>query len=383
MNILITNGEWKSSLTCMRSFAKAGHSVSLLSFSPFTPHFHSKFCSERIITPKEEQKEEYLKFILDLIRKKKYDLLVPMSYRVVRYFSELRHEILKHVKLILPSEESVAIAGNKHRTYRLAMEIGVPIPGTYFPENLYDVEQLADRIDFPCLAKEPEECGGEGNTFIENREILRSTFQKLESQKKWAVVQNYIIGKSCNFIGVCNNGKILNYFMFESLRRYPEKNGPTVYARSFFHKKLLAHATTLAQKLSWTGPIEFEFFISEDQRCFLIEINPRFPGPLQSAYSCGVDLRLTFVKLAKGENDFLPPKPYKIGFIYRSVFPQEINSCRENNKYIFDFFVNFFRPHTCYDFSLLDPNLFWWQLKQSKWTLFPKDRENSKNIKEI
>lgn len=371
MKILVTNGEWKSSLTCMRSLAKAGHNVSLLSDSPFTPHFHSKFCQEKIITPEERQKEEYLNFILDLIRKKKYDLLIPMSDRAVRYFSELRHEILKQVKLILPSQQSVAIAGNKHRTYRLAMEIGVPIPETHFPTDLSDVEKIADKIDFPCLVKEPEECGGEGNTFIENKEVLRSIFQKLHNQKKWAVIQNCIVGKSCSLIGVCNNGKILNYFMFESLRRYPEKKGPTVYARSFFHEKLLAYSTILAEKLFWTGPIEFEFIISKSQQCLLIEINPRFPGPLQSAYSCGVDLPLTFAKIAKGENGFLPPTPYKIGLTYRSIFPQEINSCKKNARYIFDFFINFFHPKTLYDFSLFDPNLLWWQLKQTKWSLFP------------
>lgn len=373
MNILITTAEWKSALTCMRSLAKDGHKISLISSDQHTPSLYSKFCSEKIISPYENRKEEYLKFILSLIRKNRFDLLIPISDLCNEYFSDIQDALSKYVKILLPSKEAMEITRNKDKTYRFAYENNIPIPKTYFLNNLAEVEILAKEICFPCVIKESKGTGGSGNTYVNNKEELTLFFGNLsKNPKNWPVVQEFVQGRSCGFTAVCNKGNIVNFFMFELLRQFPKKGGITVYARSIFDVKAFEASKDLVKKLLWTGPIDLDFFIVKNRGPLLLEINPRFSGTIQFAYSCGVDLPLKYLELILGRKSIAKQKKYKTGVYYRNVFPEEIKSCIENKKYIPGFFINFLNPNMRYDFSLADHNLLLWQLRNIKWEFLDK-----------
>lgn len=370
MNILITTAEWKSALTCMRSLAKAGHSISLISQSPYTPSLYSKFCKESIISPKESDKNEYMDFIQGLIKSRKYDLLIPISDLCTEYFSESREDLSKYVNITMPSKEAIDIARNKDKTYRFCQQNNIPIPDTNFISGLSDVDNLKDKISFPCVVKQPKGTGGRGNQYIENKEDFILKFKSFENNNI-LIVQEFIKGRFFGMTAVCNRGEIISFFMFEVLRQYPDKDGITVYARSYYNSQGYEVCADLVKKLDWSGPIDFDCFIVEGRGVVLLEINPRFSGTIQFAYSCGIDLPLDYLKLALGESqEHIQQRKYKTGLRYRSVFPEEIYSCLSNKKYIASFILNFLRPNTRYDFSLTDRGLLLWQLKAVKWHIF-------------
>ncbi len=370
MNILITNAEWKSALTCMRSLAKKGHRISLLSSKSHSPTLYSKFCKEKIICPDEKYKKDYMSFLNELIKDRKYDFLIPISDLSVEYCSEDRDEILKHVKMLLPSKNGVIIARSKDQTYRFAQNNGIPIPDTYFPQSWQDIEHIANVISFPCVVKESNKCAGDGNKYIDSMDKLFTSFKNYENLQNWPMVQEFIKGKCYSVTAVCRDGKILDFFMYELVRQYPDTGGMTVYARSYYNTVAFEFLSKLIEKLSWTGAIDVDFFITKDKGFKLLEINPRFGGTTQFAYSCGVDLPLKYFQLAFSNSCNINPTKYKIGMFYRSIFPQEINSCIKNKKHVKSFIKNFFRLNVCYDFSLSDPVLLFQQLKAAKWDIF-------------
>ena len=373
MKILITTGEWKSALTCMRSLAKAGHVISLICPNSLVPALHSKFCKERIISPDEKHRDAYLGFIFHLIKEKKYDLLIPISDLCVEYFSEKRDEIAPYLSMLLPSREALDIARDKSKTYRFAYEHNIPIPKTFFVNNMADVQKVADEVHYPCFAKEAKPTGGSGNTFFHNKEPLNDFFRRKEqSNEIFPVIQEFVEGRFFGLTAVCNKGRIIDFFIFEAHRLTRESGGTTVYARSCFKDEILKVSERVIERLSWTGAIDFDFIVNEKGGAFLLEINPRFSGTIQFAYNCGVDLPLIYSELLFGEKDFsyLKRGKYKTHMFYRSIFPEEVTSIVRNKKYIIPFFANFLKPRMTYDFSLVDPNLFFWQLKQAKWTLF-------------
>lgn len=368
MNVLITTGEWKSALTCMRSLAQKGHKISLICSDQYEPHLYSKFCSEKIISPPERNKEEYIYFIKNLVSAKKYDLLIPISDRCMEYFSESREELGSRIKIHLPSKESLNIAKNKANTYHFCEEIGISIPKTYYPHSIAEVEKFCDSLEYPCVVKEVKGTGGSGNTYVHNKENLLSLFQSKNQDGEWPVVQEFIKGQFCGFTAVCNNGKMLDYFMFKVIRQYPRSGGITVYARSYYNEEAFKTSELLVKKLSWTGPIDLDFFMVDGKGFVLLEINPRFSGTIQFAYACGIDLPYAYLELAYGKKYIIENnRKYKTGIYYRNIFPEEIYSCKETKAYIPAFFFNFLRFNTYYDFSLADPNVIFWHIKLAKW----------------
>lgn len=369
MNILLTTAEWKGTLACMRSLARLGHRVVLLSKSKFTPHIHSKYCKESIITPREEEREVYINFLFEVLKKNKFDLVVPMSDMTVEYFSEMRNEIFKYTKLILPKKESVDIASRKDMTYRFALENKISIPKTFFPQNMEDVKKISNDSIYPCYIKYSKGAGGLGNRLALNKESLLFTFTNLKNIQDWPVIQVFAKGRYGNFVGVCDQGEIISYFIYESIRQYPEKSGPNVYSLSFYDEDALKFSLKIVKALNWTGPINFDFIMKKNNEILLIDINPRFPGSLQAASGSGVDLPSKLLEIVDGRAKKCLKKNYRENVLYRAVFLQEIHSCIENKKYFFNFFINFFRLNTCYDFSIFDYRLLWWQLKQAKWMI--------------
>lgn len=368
LRILITTAHWKAALTCMRSLAKQGHKISLLSSNPHTPALYSKFCSERIITPNEKDKNLYMEFILKLLQKNKKDVLIPISDLDIEYFNEMRDDICKYTTMLISSKESIDITRNKDKTYRFAQAHNFPIPTTYFPQNISDVEEISKHISYPCVIKKAKGSGGNGNSYMYSKEDLLTFYRSSFKDGESPMMQEFVHGKFCGFAAVCNEGELNEYFMFEVLRQYPESGGVTVYARSFHDSQVLKLSAKLIKKLLWTGPIDLDLFIS-DNSCVLIEINPRFSGTTQFAYSCGVDLPNKYLDIICGNKSKIRPSVYAKGVYYRALFPEEVNSCIKNKKNIPSFFVNFLKANTHYDFSCSDPKLLFWQLKEAKWTL--------------
>ena len=370
LNILITSATWKSALTCMRSLAKKGHSISLISSSLYTPSLYSKFCKEKIVSPNEKDKTVYLEFINKLVCSGKYDLLIPISDLCIEYFSEIREELVKNIKIVLPAKKCIDLARNKANTYRFAIENNIPIPRTYFPKSVSDVEKISKEIGFPCVVKEVNGTGGSGNSYINNKRDLISLFKESTPGNNWPVVQEFINGKFFGFTAVCNKGELLDYFMYEVLKQSPETGGITVIARSIHDERILALSKKLIEKLSWNGAIDLDIFQTAKGETILLEINPRLSGAIQFAYACKVDLPLKYMKLAFNDNGEVGAMQYKTGIYYQGIFTEWVNVCQKNKKNISTFLKNIILRRNHYDFSLLDPKLLFWQLKQAKWIFF-------------
>lgn len=382
LKVLITSANWKASLAVMKSLARKGADISLLSDDRNTPALYSKYCKKRIISPNECRKKEYTEFLINMLKDGNYDLLIPISESTVYYCSELRDEILKYARLILPSHNSILVAHNKVKTYQFSYVNDIPIPKTFFPASLSDVESISSRIFFPCITKNPFGAGGVGNKLILSKDELVSLYRNKADSANWPVIQEIVEGKTFSFAGFCSKGYILGYFMCEKLRQFPETGGITVYGKSSFNSNVLRIAQRVIEKLNWTGPISYDFILTKNNECFLIDINPRFPGNLQFSYECGIDLPNFYFNLINNKSfkeDIVSFPSYKINIIYRSIFMEELLSCKYNHLNYFSLFFNFFRLNIRHDYSFADPILLSRQMKKVMISILKHNKGNFVN----
>jgi predicted ATP-grasp superfamily ATP-dependent carboligase len=78
-------------------------------------------------------------------------VLYPTRDETVAFLSARREELGRFFRVPTPSWECVRNAWDKRRTYRLAHELSIPVPRTWFPRAEADLDQVDGR--FPLLVK--------------------------------------------------------------------------------------------------------------------------------------------------------------------------------------------------------------------------------------
>jgi len=140
--------------------------------------------------------------------------------------------------MISPSKEQFDTAFDRITTYPFAQEHDIAIPETFFPHTSDDINTISQTITFPCIVKQPDGTGGNGNTYVSDKEELISLFEQLAPQD-WPVVQKVIPGTVIGIAAVCADGQIRDFFSYAIIRQYPDSGGPTTLARSLKKNDIL------------------------------------------------------------------------------------------------------------------------------------------------
>lgn len=80
-------------------------------------------------------------------------MLFPTSDDYVEYFATNYKELNKHFILAIPDPNTVALFGNKRKTYQYAKQAGIPHPHSWYPNTLKDVESIALEVAYPVVVK--------------------------------------------------------------------------------------------------------------------------------------------------------------------------------------------------------------------------------------
>jgi predicted ATP-grasp superfamily ATP-dependent carboligase len=376
--ILVTSGAWQASLACIQSLGRKGHEVFLVDNDPrYLAVVHSKYCRGHIDSPPELEEERYIKFLLKLVKANKYDLLIPISDRCVRYCAKYQEELRKFINFTVPRYDTLMVAVNKTRTYEFAKANNISIPNTYFPVDRPEVFLLAEKELYPCVVKMPMSSASKGVFFVRTKSELMGLYQNNNFDGQWPVIQELVEGDYYSFNAVAYKGKILSYFVHTAPRAY-SVGGTLPFSFSVNDPVLWTQANALIAALNWSGAININYLKEKKRGYLLIEINPRFPGGLNFAYRMGVDLPWDYYQLALGGNPSEIEQPaYRTGVLFRTILPTEILWLYKRKGYGPMFLRNFLRFGSKTNIYWDDLKLLWWQIKETRWYCHDIKREMS------
>jgi predicted ATP-grasp superfamily ATP-dependent carboligase len=351
MKVLLTDGNFKHALAAVRSLGRRGIHVVVLSHNNVSISFFSRYCATRAIAPDPEHDPGFTEFVSSYVRNNPIDVLLPVSFAAVMQISRIKDDLAKHVKILLPSKESLEIAGNKGRTIQFAEKIGICIPRTWYPQSEAEVVEIAHDLSYPAVIKGSEESG-----FVQYSNSpadLAEKYHKIVSYSP--VIQEYITGDGYGFFALYNNGKARAIFMHKRIREYPITGGPSAVAESVYDPDLKAAGLQLLDSLHWHGVAMVEFKKdSKTGKFVLMEINPKFWGSLGLAIASGVDFPYLACIMAT-EGDIEPVFTYKTGVKFRWLFPADLFHVIANPRSLPRFIADFWDPSICYDIDLRDP----------------------------
>jgi predicted ATP-grasp superfamily ATP-dependent carboligase len=143
-------------------------------------------------------------------------------------------------------------------------------------------------------------------TFVHTKKELCDTFATLKKSTGEApLVQQMVYGEEYGVEALVHQGTIFAMVSHHRIRSLSPTGGASVLKETLddgdLKHTLEEYASTLIQKLKWSGPIMVEFKVDSDSLTpFLMEMNGRFWGSLPLSIAAGVDVPYLYYTYATG-----------------------------------------------------------------------------------
>jgi D-aspartate ligase len=255
-------------------------------------------------------------------------ILMPTSDAWVYVLSKHKETLEEYYKVSTPSWDIVKLAYNKKLTYQIAGKNDLPIPETFYPENLDALQERLSDITFPVIIK-PAIVGHFYNKTKTKVFKANTKDELIQAYIKAAhiidpseiMVQEVIPGGPDLLYSFCSffkNGKVMGMCIGRRSRQRPMDFGSaSTFVESVYVPELIELGTNLLYAMNYYGLSEVEFKKDmRDGKFKLLEVNARTWLWHSLAICCGVDF------------------PY---LLYKDMIGEEVKparSFRENVKFV-------------------------------------------------
>ena len=224
----------------------------------------SRFVSRRVRLPVlGTDPGGYLEAILDELRRRPYDLLLPM-FEESLLLAEYRAEIEAYARLFLPSFPSMLRLHHKPSLDEMCRTLGLPTPPTLVLRNAGDLRLVPQRLGFPVVMKLPAGNNSVGRTYCDDAATLEREFTRLATERELQpdelpFVQKKIDGEMICTLCFCWQGRKLAEVVYRSSRTFPESGGTAAHRESIHHHEISQIAERLVAATCWSGFLGLDF----------------------------------------------------------------------------------------------------------------------------
>jgi D-aspartate ligase len=272
----------------------------------------SRYCRHSMAWP-DASDEEQLAYLLDLADRYGLDgwAIFPTGDEAAAMVARNHAQLSQRFLLTTPSWEVMRWAYDKRLTYRMATELGVDCPRTYYPRDRDDV--AAFDCPFPLILKPAIRV--RRNPFtnakawrVESREELLARYDEACQMVDPEVImlQELIPGageSQFSFAALCNDGIPLASITARRTRQFPVDFGlSSSYVETLDLPEVEKVSLLLLAALRYQGLAEVEFKRDpRDGRYKLLDINPRVWGWHTLGRKAGADFPYLQWQLVHGE----------------------------------------------------------------------------------
>jgi predicted ATP-grasp superfamily ATP-dependent carboligase len=284
-----------------------------------------------------------------------------MEDETLDLISKHHSDLSRWTYLPIVSSDKLQTARSKDKVLQIAEKLGIPIPKTWFLEDISRLDHLRKSLAYPVVVKPKTGSGALGLSFVENARELTEKYLAVHKRFPYPLIQERIPQEGPGYgasLLIDEGGELKASFVHKRLREYPVTGGASTLRESVRHDDIRDMAVALLNALDWFGVAMVEFKLDpRDGIPKLMEVNPRFWGSLALSIEAGVNFPYLLYRMSRGDR-FKPVHDYEIGKRVRWLLPGDILHFIHNPRRlsILPEFLDFWDPNTAYDIiSLKDP----------------------------
>lgn len=187
--------------------------------------------------------------------------------------------------------------------------LNIPYSKAIYSEK--EIYNLPSELEYPIVVKGKFYEAG----IAYNPEQAKSYYHKISS--KWGlpiILQQYITGTEYNLTGLGDgNGNVMAAVPMR--KQYITDKGKAWGGITIDEEQMMNLNIQFIKQTKWRGPYELEMMKSDDDKLYILEINPRMPAWIYLAVGVGQNIPEALVKLALGQKT-VPYTTYDIGKMF-------------------------------------------------------------------
>lgn len=266
--------------------------------------WYSRYVDRRIRWHGEMDGTAFLQFLLRIAKEHHLEqwMLMPLPDETVELVARHTDELSGSYRLVTQEWDVVRWANDKRLTYRMAGEMNVPCPRTWYPLREDDLEAM--EIVFPVIIKPVTSAHLQHALRLKalpasNREELLAQYRLASAivDPEHLLIQEIIPGDGrvqYSFAAYCKEGRVLAGMTARRTRQYPIDYGlGSSFVEAIEVPALIEPAEKLLNRMGVSGMVEVEFkYDRRDEQYKLLDINVRPWGWHTLSLACGLDFPL-------------------------------------------------------------------------------------------
>lgn len=303
--VLILDGGAAHAMAIAECLKKSGYSVACICDDKNEYGYHSKFMDERYLG-KDSHEDDYAEWMLDFLKEHHFDVLIPTSDTSAEFMSFHKEELSALTGVLMPGKDIFKKGYDKNELMRVCKENDFPHPMTVDlseTDNL-DCEELIS-FPYPGLLKPNLTSGGRGMTLISSLEDLKRIYPKIRAQYGNCHLQRYIKpgGKQIKVqIMTDEKGDTAYSSVIWKQRYYPVNGGSSCCNVTIDNPEIADICGKVLKSIGWIGFADFDLIENpETGELLIMEINPRIPACVRSAFKSGLDYATMIADLTLGK----------------------------------------------------------------------------------
>jgi D-aspartate ligase len=297
---VVLGGDYQG-LGIARSLGRRGIPVCVVDNEKSIARF-SRYCTRFVKVADLRHERETIDALLKI--GKRFELngwvLYPTRDENVAALSRNRSELASIFRIPTPEWNSIQWAWDKRNTYRLAGELGIPTPATYYPQSLEDLSKLDD-LTSPFAIKPAikehfiyatKAKGWRADSHTELRERFKRASELVHPGE--VMVQEFIPGNCMQQFAFCaffREGKSLGKMTVRRRRQHPVHFGrSSTFVETVDVPILEKYSERFLRACNYYGLVELEYkFDARDGQYKLLDVNARTWGYHSLGACAGVD----------------------------------------------------------------------------------------------
>lgn len=291
--ILILNGDSTQAIPLINSFHKSGYIIDVVCHSKYGYGSSSKYIKNKYYWKNTQKHDEYCTFLVSIIKNKQYLIVIPCDDDAATILSKYKDILLCYTQYVAPDYNIYTKGYDKHLLMALCQEKGYPHPKTYTVKgnNLNEID--VNNLPYPILIKPNYTCGARGMTYIASKDDLLEKFPIIYNEYGECHLQQFIPAGGNQIevqLYINENKELIQSSVIKKYRWYPENGGSSCCNVSCVNQDIVNICYSILKDLDWVGFADFDTIEDPSTGELLImEINPRLPACIKSAFVSGVD----------------------------------------------------------------------------------------------
>lgn len=315
--VLILDGGAAHAMAIAECLKKSGYGVAVICDDKNEYGYHTKFADERYLGV-DSHKKEYAEFMLGFLKEHKFDVLIPTSDTAAEFMSFHKEELEQLTGVLMPEREVFEKGYDKNNLMTVCRENGFPHPQTIDlkgleVDKLHEFERVEglNHFPYPGLLKPNLTSGGRGMTLVNSLEELLEVYPAIHAQYGECHLQQFIKegGRQVKVqIMTDKNGDMAYSSVIWKQRYYPVNGGSSCCNVTIDNPEIASVCGKVLKAIGWIGFADFDLIEDPQTRQLLImEINPRIPACVRSAFKSGMDYATMIADITLGK----PLREYK------------------------------------------------------------------------